>query len=71
MSWAVIKKSPVSKVKAKVEKPVSSPVVMEEAVEKTILPETVNSVQDDRDGSSDTEMPETENKKEGTNGVLM
>mgnify|MGYP003395049129 CR=1 FL=1 len=47
---------------------------MEETVEKTIMPETVASVQDDRDGGADTiheGIAETEDKKDGSNGAMM
>ena len=57
--------------KTKIEQPVP---VVEERIEKTILPETVASVHDDRDGGADTlkeGIAETEIRNDGSNGVVM
>ncbi len=70
----VKKQSPAKKQAVKIEKPVAAPVIVEESVEKSIMPETVSSIQDDRDAGSNTlkeGIAETENNKDGSNGAMM
>ena len=66
----VIKKTTVERIAPPVvEKPVPVPVAIEE--EETILPETVDSVQEDMDGTMDEVTPESEDKKSDSDGPLM